>query len=395
MAASLSPAIVIAGMHRSGTSLAASLVASAGVCLGERLMGPERGNPKGHFEDLDFYELHRRALAANGLGSEGFTCQESIAVPPAVAEAFDAVVARRRSLGRPWGWKDPRTTLFLEAWRERLPEAVFLLLFRRPWEVVDSLLRRGDECFASNPRLAADVWLAYNRRLHDFYLAHRDRCLLVETSRVVRDPAGMIAELCRLTGSKLGSPEDRYEPGLLVEDNSFDRAALLRGICAEAIDLYESLRHLAAGGPIAEANRGVRPVENLVDAAAMQWVRAARADELARRRGAELATSSGELLLASQTLAATVAERDELARHLASRTAELAAERDAALGRLDAALGQVDAAARQIALLEERLSLAQRRKTLRERLSIESRRIVRQATSLFGLLREARQPRGV
>lgn len=408
-----SPAIVIAGMHRSGTSLAASLVASAGVHLGERLMGPERGNPLGHFEDLDFYELHQRALAANGLGREGFTCQDSIAVPPAVGDDFDALVARRRGLGRPWGWKDPRTTLFLEAWRERLPEAVFVLVFRRPWEVVDSLLRRGDTAFAVNPRLAADVWLAYNRRLHDFFLAHPDRCLLVETARVARDPAGMIADVGRLMGVDLEPPEDRYEPGLLVEDMSFDRAGLVRGMRPEAIDLYDSLRHLAAGGlatdaeipsprPIDHAAGVEDSVDDLVDAAAMQWVRAAKADELARNRAAELAAASAELAATSHALATTshtlataTAERDELARALDCRSAELATERDAARGRVDEFSARLAEAAGQIASLEERLCRALRKKTFRERLSIEGRRIARQAVGLFGTMRQARQSRGV
>jgi len=411
------PALVIAGMHRSGTSLAASLVASAGVHLGERLMGPERGNPLGHFEDLDFYELHQRALAANGLGREGFTCQDSIAVPPAVGDAFDLLIKRRRGLGRPWGWKDPRTTLFLEAWRERLPEAVFLLVFRRPWEVVDSLLRRGDTAFAVNPRLAADVWLAYNRRLHDFFLAHRDRCLLVETARVARDPAGMIADVGRLMGVNLEPPEDRYEPGLLVEDASFDRAGLVRGMRPEAIDLYESLRHLAgrcsetasmipAPGPVAKTtgigNLTEQFTENFIDAAAMQWVRAATADELSRSRAAELAASSAELAATSHTLATTssmlattVAERDELARTLACRSAELATERDAALGRVDELSGRLAESAGQIAVLEERLCRALRKKTIRERLSIEGHRIARQAVGLLGTMRQARQSRGV
>ncbi len=385
-------------MHRSGTSLTASLVASAGVHLGERLVGPERGNPKGHFEDVDFYELHQRALTANGLGSEGFTCQETIAVPPAVGDAFDALVARRRSLEQPWGWKDPRTTLFLDAWRERLPEAVFLLVFRRPWEVVDSLLRRGDGAFAVNPRLALDVWLSYNRRLHEFFIAHRDRCLVVETTRVARDPAGMIAEVGRLMGVDLEPPEDRYEPGLLVEDASFDHVGLVRHMRPEAIDLYESLRRLAANGaktgsttPAPRAIADATGDENLIDAAAMQWVRAARAGERARDRAAELAASTAELSAASQTLAAAVAERDELVRMLALRTTE----RDAAQAQLDEFSVRLDSAAREIAALRDEISRARRKKTVRERLSIEGRRILRQAIGLLGIARQARQPRGV
>lgn len=243
----LAPALVIAGMHRSGTSLAASLVASAGVHVGDRLMGPERGNLKGHFEDLDFYELHLQALAANSLGWDGFTCEPSIQIPPAVHDAFDALVARRRALGRPWGWKDPRTTLFLDAWLEKLPEARFLFLVRSPWEVADSLFRRGDAAFAMNPQLAVDVWVAYNRRIHAFLRAHRGRCLLVEASRAAHDPAGMIAEVGRLVGIELAAPQDLYDPTLLVEDDAFDSRRLVGRVRPDAVELYDALRWLAGG----------------------------------------------------------------------------------------------------------------------------------------------------
>ncbi|MEL7418373.1 MAG: hypothetical protein AAGK10_07335 [Cyanobacteria bacterium J06555_3] len=45
--------IIITGMHRSGTSLTASLLQSAGVYLGDRLMSADSGNAKGYFEDWD------------------------------------------------------------------------------------------------------------------------------------------------------------------------------------------------------------------------------------------------------------------------------------------------------------------------------------------------------
>ena len=71
-AAAPAPVLVIGGMHRSGTSLTASLLRGAGLFIGERLMGPYPGNERGHFEDLDFYEFHKRVLAANGLHEDGF-----------------------------------------------------------------------------------------------------------------------------------------------------------------------------------------------------------------------------------------------------------------------------------------------------------------------------------
>lgn len=68
-------------------------------------------------------------------------------------EARELLAVRVRS-GVAWGWKEPRTTLFLDFWQERLPDARHLFVFQRPWEVVDSLFRRGDDTFVRNPAFA-------------------------------------------------------------------------------------------------------------------------------------------------------------------------------------------------------------------------------------------------
>ena len=48
----MSGPIVITGMHRSGTSLLASLLRSSGLHLGDRLLPPSRANQPGYFEVL-------------------------------------------------------------------------------------------------------------------------------------------------------------------------------------------------------------------------------------------------------------------------------------------------------------------------------------------------------
>ena len=86
------PVLVIGGMHRSTTSLAASILAAAGLNLGDDLMGAGTGNEAGHFEDNDFYMLHQRILAANGLALEGYTCEERIDVPVTARDEAVAIV---------------------------------------------------------------------------------------------------------------------------------------------------------------------------------------------------------------------------------------------------------------------------------------------------------------
>ncbi len=55
--------LIIAGMHRSGTSLLAAALGAAGVDLARGLMAAADGNnEKGFFENLDFVELHEKIL---------------------------------------------------------------------------------------------------------------------------------------------------------------------------------------------------------------------------------------------------------------------------------------------------------------------------------------------
>lgn len=57
--------VIVAGMHRSGTSLVASMISSLGIDLGEHQLTADRNNRRGYFEDVDFLALNRRMLNAS------------------------------------------------------------------------------------------------------------------------------------------------------------------------------------------------------------------------------------------------------------------------------------------------------------------------------------------
>src|SRR5450759_4073672 len=139
--------LIVTGMHRSGTSLVASLLAAWNVRMGDRLLPADRGNPTGYFEDVDFLELNRRILVActpeeDGHRDWGWTESEVFDAGqlPAYRDAAAALVVARDRVGRPWGWKDPRTSMLLDFWDDVIgSDAHFLLLYRHPWEVADSM----------------------------------------------------------------------------------------------------------------------------------------------------------------------------------------------------------------------------------------------------------------
>src|SRR5262249_52710151 len=186
--AALPPCYCITGHGRSGTSFIAAMLQSAGLDIGERLMGPGAANVRGHFEDMDFFEFHVAVLKSHGYSDEGFVPARALPVQQQLVASARAIIERRRSAGRAWGWKEPRSTLFLDFWSAQVPELKFLLLFRRPWDVIDSLFRRGDPMLHQNPNHAVAVWLHYNQALIDLHDRFPDRCLLIESYAVARAP---------------------------------------------------------------------------------------------------------------------------------------------------------------------------------------------------------------
>lgn len=198
----LSRQLVICGMHRSGTSLVAGALQKAGLFIGYDVSGPGHGNPRGHFEDQDFFWLHEDMLAA--AGESCFTAGDDFA-PPENADfkrRARTIVAARDPLPL-WGWKDPRTCLFLGFWEPLLPAARFLFLYRHPVEVTLSLWRRfNDPELQQDPWLAVRAWEVYNRRLLEFRDHHADRVFLAHVPALTAD----FGDLVRRLVCKLGLP---------------------------------------------------------------------------------------------------------------------------------------------------------------------------------------------
>jgi len=158
-------AILIVGMHRSGTSALAGVLGKLGVPLGDRLLEPAGDNPKGYWEHEDVVAVHERLLA--GLGSRW---DDVRALPdkwlqsePArlATAAIDEIISRDFSDKAVWSVKDPRLCRLLPLWldvlarRETRPVALFMV--RRPNEVSASIQARNHW----RPLVGKLLWLRY------------------------------------------------------------------------------------------------------------------------------------------------------------------------------------------------------------------------------------------
>ncbi len=240
--------VVITGMHRSGTSLVTGLLQQAGVDIGRELLPANRGNPYGYLEDTEFLDFQEQLLRARGLDMF-VTAPVDFAPTAAEIERAKSLISARAN--RPiWGWKDPRTSLFLEFWDQLLPEASYIFLYRHPLEVVLSLMRRGD--FSQNGRieLGLQSWCVYNESIIRFVEKKRDNCLLAHIYGVAGQPESFITRLRHQF--QLHLPQQSAELTGHYRSENLNRVQItaraehiLRHIYPIAVNLYHQLENLA------------------------------------------------------------------------------------------------------------------------------------------------------
>lgn len=235
------PPVIVIGMHRSGTTLLAELLAALGLFTGWR-MAPNheasffnrynawllaaaggRWDTPGAFDHLLADEAGRR-LAVDYLRGR-------LSGPAAIEFLGPRRLLRWRSvtaIGEPWGWKDPRTTVTLPVWLDLFPRARVLHMVRNGVDVADSLTRRqqgGFELgrarferyrrlfavvpkrgwFGTSPRLSRRsegfrLWEEYLACADRFTSGLGDRLLTMRYETLLAEPAAELARAAAFSG---------------------------------------------------------------------------------------------------------------------------------------------------------------------------------------------------
>jgi hypothetical protein len=133
--------LIVTGMHRSGTSVITQWLNRCGLPVGEEMIGTGIGNEDGHFEDIDFFEAHRSLLKSRRLSADGYTDPVRL-LSNEEQDTLAGIINYKNGRNQEWGWKDPRTCLFLDAYRALLPEGFYLIVLRDYRAVVSSLIYR-------------------------------------------------------------------------------------------------------------------------------------------------------------------------------------------------------------------------------------------------------------
>jgi tetratricopeptide (TPR) repeat protein len=259
----LSPRFILCtGFHRSGTSLIAQAMQSAGVHLGNSLMGASFGNRLGHFEELSVVELHDKILRLNNTDWR-FRGNKTLLKPNWLGESINKYVANSLSLNNIAGVKDPRAVYFLDDWLNAGDESIVFILVYRHWlSSANSLHKRHsrellnfnvaaaarsvDYDFWSTPELAFDMWAANSKAMIEFYQKHPNRCLLVSQERFTKEPEFVISQAEKLNVGSTFLNTNAIHKDLISNDVPSSCRALIDTVKQNEMDvIWNTLESIA------------------------------------------------------------------------------------------------------------------------------------------------------
>ena len=212
--------LCVTGNGRSGTSLVASFLDKAGIPMGIEMRGAGKGCRLGFFEDVDFLEFQKAVLKRNGSGLY-FPWKKVVVNSREREVAAEMIAARSRRWDR-WGWKDPRSTLFLHFWVEMLPDARFLIMYREPQQVITSVYRQMHRYLRyPRPDLAPRSWLYYNRYALGFARRYPDKVAVMNIQELKSNPVETISALSQFLGVELDVQcfSEVYQPSEMTAHN--------------------------------------------------------------------------------------------------------------------------------------------------------------------------------
>lgn len=171
-------AVLVAGMHRSGTSAMMRVLNLLGCALPEDLIAPNLGNEQGHWESSAVVALNDQILADAGSCWDDWSAlnpdwRASPLRDEAVVKA-SAIVRQHGQLSQVFGIKDPRISKLADIWLDACDTAevdpTLIIMLRNPAEVAASLERRD----LMTPAYGHLLWLRHMLDV-EFYSRKRKR----------------------------------------------------------------------------------------------------------------------------------------------------------------------------------------------------------------------------
>jgi len=250
-----SRAIVVVGMHRSGTSVLARGLKALGVHIGDQFLASRPDNPTGYWEDKGVNDLSERLLTLLGLNWESISVIEEAQwqTKPVLDLRAEAVSYLRDFAKNPlWGFKNPRIIRLFPFWRAVFDELGvddrYIVAIRNPVSIAASLLKRQNMPAATAHLLSLSYIVPY------FSLLRDRRFMVVDYDLLMAEPEPQLLRVARgLEIAVAGDHPDLHDftrnfvdPELRHNhfgNDDFDSIPFISNLTRET---YFRLHHLAA-----------------------------------------------------------------------------------------------------------------------------------------------------
>ena len=193
-----SQAVVVLGMHRSGTSMIAGVLSKLGINMGSDFIEESWANPLGHFEDISFHSLNRRILQAAGGRWDNPPSEKAILRQEPFFRTEIENLLNMQHLTK-WGWKEPRTSLTIKLFLPHLAIPKFIIIHRNEHDIAKSLRRRD----SINVEKGIDLSKIYYGRIEQFFEDHPELSRLdLSYEEVVEKPVDSTKNIVDFLGLK-------------------------------------------------------------------------------------------------------------------------------------------------------------------------------------------------
>jgi GT2 family glycosyltransferase len=191
-------AILVLGMHRSGTSAVAGVLGLMGAYLGEPealLPAHAKDNPAGYWERSDVMVAHDHALQACHFAWDQVAGFDPGMCLPQIRDMFAdlsrPIIAGLRRSGATWLVKDPRLCLLLPLWLPLTEGAACVVVVRDPREIAASMHIGHRGVFTSSFIVA--LWEKYLATL--LASLQGRKAIFISYARLLDDPHAQVERL--------------------------------------------------------------------------------------------------------------------------------------------------------------------------------------------------------
>ncbi|MFZ4520875.1 MAG: hypothetical protein ACOYNC_04180 [Bacteroidales bacterium] len=190
-------AVVVLGMHRSGTSTASGILSAIGFDLGRAVIGANESNPRGFYENyriMMFNETLFRSMKVDWHNTQGVPENWwNTAVIKNEIPGLKALILDDFMPGNTLLFKDPRMCIllpvYLEAFAELQIDPVFVITYRNPDEVAASLKKRDGFPLNKSIRIWLDHMLKAERYSRGFPR------IFADYHSILADPLAVLAKI--------------------------------------------------------------------------------------------------------------------------------------------------------------------------------------------------------